>query len=139
MSDLSRGDLSREEKSFPDLKKRSKERKTSCRGFGEVTCKMEEIDARGIDAILVDLQRKATKMLEEKRGKDEKSSTHEMRRHPTREQCLLIRLRQALQQGIQAHLIHQRLRNSSAHNAMPTWNIIIQIRTLQLCLEVIES
>ena len=69
MSDLSRGDLSREEKSFPDLKKRSKERKTSCRGFGEVTCKMEEIDARGIDAILVDLQRKATRMLEERGGK----------------------------------------------------------------------
>jgi tRNA A37 N6-isopentenylltransferase MiaA len=61
MSDLSRGDLSRREE-FSRSKKRVE--KASCRGSGEVTCKVEEIDARGTNTILVDLQRKATRILE---------------------------------------------------------------------------
>lgn len=72
MSNLSRGDLSREEKCFPDLKR---EKKTSCRGFGEVTCKVEEIYARGSNAILVNLQRKVTRMLEKK-------ASTKTKRHP---------------------------------------------------------
>jgi hypothetical protein len=69
-----------------------------------------------------------------RRGK----KTHEMRSNITREQRPLIRLGQTLQQCLQPNLIHKRLGNGTAHDALLAAWVIEQIRVFELGLELIQ-
>lgn len=78
--------------------------------------KVEEVDAGAIDTILVD----------------------KVRCDPAREQGALVRLGQTLEKRVNSNLLDERLGNGTTEDTTAAWNIIKQIRRLELCLEVIE-
>ena len=64
--------------------------------------------------------------------------THKVRSDPTREQCTLVRLRQALQKRVQPNFIYKCSWNCSADDAFPGRKVIKQSRAFQFGLQVIE-
>lgn len=108
------------------------------RSIRKVPREMEEIDARSLHTILIYLLHHRPCQLRPERPKKKPITTHKMRSHPTRKQRPLIRLRQPLQQLLQSDLLDQRPWNRAAHHAPPARPILIQIRPLELCLQVVQ-
>ncbi len=61
-----------------------------------------------------------------------------MRRDPAREQRALVRLGQALQQRLEPDLVDKRLRDRTTHNAVAARDVVVQVRALELRLQVVQ-
>ena len=61
-----------------------------------------------------------------------------MRGDPTGEQRPLVRFRNPLEQHFQPNLVDERLRNRTLHHCLADTRVIVQVRPLELRLEVIQ-
>ena len=85
--------------------------------------KMEKVNSGSVHAALVYL---SYIYQQRQRCKCSPDTTHKVRSDPTREQCTLVRFRQALQKRLQPNLIYKGLRNRSAHDAFLARKVIKQ-------------